>query len=129
MGSGGGSAAVGVGGVDRGGVDCELAGADGDLARLGLGDHGDPQGQHAVGVVGLDAVGVKTLDNSPSLFTISDLSRVWVVCDVYENDLSVAHVGDAVEIRVAAYPERALTGRVFANAESVEWDGWSLQTR
>ena len=33
------------------------------------------------------AAGVKTLDNSPNLFTISDLSHVWIICDVYENDL------------------------------------------
>ena len=26
---------------------------------------------------------------SPNAFTISDLSRVWVLCDVYENDLAV----------------------------------------
>ena len=34
-----------------------------------------------------NAGGVKTLDNSPNLFTISDLSSVWVLCDVYENNL------------------------------------------
>ena len=34
------------------------------------------------------SAGVKTLDNSPNLFTISDLSKVWVICDVYENDMS-----------------------------------------
>ena len=33
------------------------------------------------------AAGVKTLDNSPNLFTIADLSQVWIICDVYENDL------------------------------------------
>ncbi len=30
--------------------------------------------------------GVKSLDNTPNLFTIADLSQVWVLCDVYEND-------------------------------------------
>ena len=34
------------------------------------------------------SAGVKTLDNSPNLFTIADMSQVWVVCDVYENDLA-----------------------------------------
>ena len=58
------------------------------------------------------AAGVKTLDNSPNLFTISDLSRVWIVCDVYENDLPNVRVGDSADISVAAYPDHALTGRI-----------------
>ncbi|HEV2173776.1 MAG TPA: efflux RND transporter periplasmic adaptor subunit, partial [Nitrospira sp.] len=33
------------------------------------------------------AAGVKSLDNSPNLFTIADTSQVWIICDVYENDL------------------------------------------
>ncbi len=56
--------------------------------------------------------GVKSLDNSPSLFTIADLSRVWVLCDVYENDLAQIHLGDYAEIRLNAYPEKPLRGRV-----------------
>ena len=50
--------------------------------------------------------GIKSLDNSPNLFTIADLSQVWVLCDVYENDLGEVHVGDAAEIRLNAYPDR-----------------------
>jgi cobalt-zinc-cadmium efflux system membrane fusion protein len=45
-------------------------------------------------------------------FTISDLSSVWVVCDVYENDLSSVHVGDAAQIVLNAYPDRKISGRV-----------------
>jgi cobalt-zinc-cadmium efflux system membrane fusion protein len=58
------------------------------------------------------AGGVKTLDNSPNLLTISDLSRVWVLCDVNENDLPSVHVGDTADIRAAAYPDRVLTGQI-----------------
>jgi len=58
------------------------------------------------------AGGVKSLDNSPNLFTISDLSRVWIVCDVYENDLPAVRVGDTADIRLTAYPDRVLTGRI-----------------
>jgi cobalt-zinc-cadmium efflux system membrane fusion protein len=58
------------------------------------------------------AAGVKTLDNSPNLFTISDLSHVWIMCDVYENDLPKVHVGDTAEIRLAAYPDHPMVGRV-----------------
>ncbi len=56
--------------------------------------------------------GIRSLDNSPNLFTIADLSRVWVLCDVYENDLEDVHLGDAAEIRLNAYPERTYHGRV-----------------
>ncbi|HYM11639.1 MAG TPA: efflux RND transporter periplasmic adaptor subunit [Bryobacterales bacterium] len=56
--------------------------------------------------------GVKSLDNSPNLFTIADLSRVWVLCDVYENNLSQVHMGDFAEVRLNAYPDRPLRGRV-----------------
>ena len=59
-----------------------------------------------------NASGVKTLDNSPNLFTISDLSRVWIMCDVAESDLPTVRVGDAAELHVTAYPDRALKGRV-----------------
>jgi cobalt-zinc-cadmium efflux system membrane fusion protein len=58
------------------------------------------------------AAGVKTLDNSPNLFTITDLSRVWVLCDVYENDLASVRVGEMAEIRLAAYPGRAFSARI-----------------
>ncbi len=59
-----------------------------------------------------NAAGVKSLDNSPNLFTISDLSHVWIVCDVYENDLATVHVGDTAEVRLNAYPDRVLRGRI-----------------
>ena len=59
-----------------------------------------------------NAGGVKTLDNSPNLFTISDLSHVWIVCDVYEHDVPTVRVGDPAEIHVAALPGQVLRGRI-----------------
>lgn len=58
------------------------------------------------------AAGVKSLDNSPNLFTIADLSRVWILCDVYENNLAQVQLGDMADVRLAAYPDAALRGRV-----------------
>jgi membrane fusion protein, heavy metal efflux system len=55
---------------------------------------------------------VKSTDNSPELLTIADLSRVWVLCDVYENNLSDVGVGDEAEVRLVAYPDRPLSGTV-----------------
>jgi membrane fusion protein, heavy metal efflux system len=56
--------------------------------------------------------GVKSLDNSPNLFTIADLSHVWVMCDAYENLLPRVHVGDLAEVKLNAYPERPLRARI-----------------
>jgi membrane fusion protein, heavy metal efflux system len=57
-----------------------------------------------------NAAGVQALGSSP--FTISDLSYVWVVCDVYENDLPNVHVGDAAEVTLNAYPGKIITGQI-----------------
>jgi cobalt-zinc-cadmium efflux system membrane fusion protein len=56
--------------------------------------------------------GIKSLDNTPNLFTIANLSEVWVVCDVFENDLGDVHLGDAAEIRMNAFPDRIFKGKV-----------------
>jgi cobalt-zinc-cadmium efflux system membrane fusion protein len=45
-------------------------------------------------------------------FTISDLSHVWILCDVYENDLANVHLGETAEVRLVAYPDRVLAGRI-----------------
>lgn len=58
------------------------------------------------------AGGVKTLDNSPNLFTIADLSVVWIVCDVFENDMPNIRIGEYADIHLAAYPNRVLKGRI-----------------
>jgi cobalt-zinc-cadmium efflux system membrane fusion protein len=49
---------------------------------------------------------------SPGAFTISDLSRVWVLCDVYENDLALVTLGEEAEIRLNAYPNTVFKGRI-----------------
>ena len=50
-----------------------------------------------------NASGVQAL-TAPNPFTISDLSHVWIVCDVYENDLAQVHLGEYADIRLNAYP-------------------------
>jgi cobalt-zinc-cadmium efflux system membrane fusion protein len=55
--------------------------------------------------------GVQAL-TAPSPFTISDLASVWIVCDVWENDISRVHIGEFADIRIAAYPNRVLKGRI-----------------
>jgi cobalt-zinc-cadmium efflux system membrane fusion protein len=64
--------------------------------------------------------GVKSLDNSPNLFTIADLSTVWVICDVYEDKLSHVRVGDTAEITLNAYPDEQFAGKVINISEVLD---------
>jgi cobalt-zinc-cadmium efflux system membrane fusion protein len=57
------------------------------------------------------ASGVQGL-GSPNPFTISDLSYVWIICDVYENDLDAVHPGEYADLHLTAYPNQVLKGRV-----------------
>ena len=55
---------------------------------------------------------VHTPDNQPNLFTIANLSTVWVLCDVYENDLPSVRLGDTADVELNAYPGRVFHGRI-----------------
>jgi len=46
------------------------------------------------------------------LFNVADLSRVWVELDLYESDLGVVRIGQAVEIMPQSYPGQRFNGRV-----------------
>ena len=48
------------------------------------------------------------LAGSATAFTVADLSQVWVICDVYENDISKLQLGQEAKINVNAYPDRPL---------------------
>ncbi len=63
----------------------------------------DQQVTNAAGVQGL---------SGPNPFTISDLSYVWIICDVYENDLDAVNVGEYADIRLNAYPNQVFKGRI-----------------
>jgi len=63
----------------------------------------DQQVTNAAGVQGLPG---------PNPFTISDLSYVWIICDVYENDLDAVKVGEFADIHLNAYPNKTLKGRI-----------------
>ncbi|MEI9977784.1 MAG: efflux RND transporter periplasmic adaptor subunit [Edaphobacter sp.] len=65
----------------------------------------------AQNVTNAAAAGI-TYSGSANAFTIADLSHVWIICDVYENDLPTVHLGEKAEIRLTAYPDRVLSGVV-----------------
>jgi cobalt-zinc-cadmium efflux system membrane fusion protein len=63
----------------------------------------DQQVTNAAGVAGL---------GSPNPFTISDLEYIWVLCDVYENDLANVRLGEKADIRLNAYPDQVFPGTI-----------------
>ncbi|HML15417.1 MAG TPA: efflux RND transporter periplasmic adaptor subunit [Bryobacteraceae bacterium] len=58
-----------------------------------------------------NAAGLQAL-TLPAPFTISDLSHVWIICDVYENNMAQVHLGEFADIHLVAYPNRVLKGRI-----------------
>lgn len=81
-------------------------GADGDGARFSV---RSPLGGT---VVAKDAVRGELVEPERELFTVADLSRVWIWIDVYERQLRDVAVGDTVQVRLDAYPDADLEGRV-----------------
>jgi cobalt-zinc-cadmium efflux system membrane fusion protein len=55
--------------------------------------------------------GVQAL-TAPNPFTISDLSKVWIICDVYENNMEQVHIGEYADVHLVAYPKLVLKGRI-----------------
>lgn len=64
------------------------------------------QNTTAAGAAGLTATG------AAGSLTIADLTHVWVVCDVYENDLAQVHVGEEADITLDAFPGQVRKGRI-----------------
>jgi len=63
----------------------------------------DQQVTNSSGVQGL---------SGPNPFTISDVSYVWIICDVYENDLDAVKVGEYADVRLNAFPNQVVRGRI-----------------
>ncbi len=51
-------------------------------------------------------------DNSQNLFTIADLSTVYVLVNVYESDISKIQTGDPVKITTLSYPDKVFDGKI-----------------
>ena len=50
--------------------------------------------------------------STPNPFTISDLTTVWIVCDVYESDMANVRVGQPADLKLNAYPDKVLKGKI-----------------
>ncbi len=85
------------------GLDKDHPGGIVDVVAPVSGTITDQQVTNAAGVQGL---------SGPNPFTISDLSHVWIVCDVHENELAHVRLGEYADIRLNAYPDKVLKGRI-----------------
>jgi RND family efflux transporter MFP subunit len=93
----------------------QLLGADGD------GGSASKSQQNATANVPAPIDGIITerlanvglnVDPTTKLFTVVDLSNVWIVADVYERDLQRVREGPRATVTTTAYPDRRLEGRV-----------------
>ena len=66
---------------------------------------------------------------SPAPYAVSDLSVKWMFGDVLESESPLFHVGQTVEVRVMAYPDRVFTGKVNKVYETVDPNVHTLQIR
>ncbi|MCX7102666.1 MAG: efflux RND transporter periplasmic adaptor subunit [Methylobacter sp.] len=64
-----------------------------------------------------------------ALFTVANLSHVWVVAELPEQQASWAHKGDEAEVTIAALPETALSGRIIYVADMVDPDTRTVTVR
>lgn len=64
-----------------------------------------------------------------SLFTIADLSALWVWIDLFERDLPLVHVGDDVAIVADAVPGRTFIGKIGYIRDEVDRDTRAVRAR
>ena len=69
------------------------------------------------------------VDPSTPSFAVADLSTVWVEAEVAERDLGAVQVGDAVQVKVSAFPERVFAGRVTYISDQLETTTGTVKVR
>ena len=71
-------------------------------------------------VLAIGATPGELVDTSREIFTLADLSLVWVMADVPERELAAVKPGAAVAIAVEAWPGRRFPGRVAYVADQLD---------
>jgi cobalt-zinc-cadmium efflux system membrane fusion protein len=61
-------------------------------------------------------------DSTQALMTVADLSRVWVTASVPEKDIALIAKGQAVDVRLVAYPDQVLHGIVLFVSDVLDTD-------
>lgn len=95
----------------------QLLGVTGDaIEALGEGKNAEPTTSVPAPIGGVVTERVANtglnVDQATPLFTVVDLSTVWVVVDVFESDFARVRVGNPASIVTTAYPDRVMEGLV-----------------
>jgi membrane fusion protein, heavy metal efflux system len=75
------------------------------------------------------AAGEYRNDTNAPLMTIANLSTVWVSADVPESSLRLVHVGERVDVTLAAYPNETFHARVMRIADTVDPQTRTIKVR
>jgi membrane fusion protein, heavy metal efflux system len=71
----------------------------------------------------------RSLDNATAIATIANIDTVWIVGDVFERDLASLKPGREVEIRVPAYSDLKLSGRIANVGDALDPNTHTLKVR
>ena len=80
-------------------------------------------------VIGRHATAGEVVSDGSSLFMVSDLSRVWVVGRVYEQDVAAARIGAAAVVSLQAYPGKEWPGEVSYVSHTLDTHTRTLDIR
>jgi membrane fusion protein, heavy metal efflux system len=59
-------------------------------------------------------------DNGDTLYTVADLSTMWLKTQLPENDIALIRIGQEVEVKFSAFPERIFKARITAIAAATD---------
>jgi cobalt-zinc-cadmium efflux system membrane fusion protein len=68
-------------------------------------------------------------DNTQNLFTVADLSTVYVLVNVYESDISKIQTGDPVEVTTLSYPDKVFSGKIDRIDNMLDPDNKAMHAR
>jgi cobalt-zinc-cadmium efflux system membrane fusion protein len=68
-------------------------------------------------------------DNSTNLFTIADLSDVYVLINIYESDIANIQTGDPVKITTLSYPDKVFDGKIDKIYDMIDPDDKVIKAR
>ena len=112
--------------------------SDADLTKLSptSGESPHREASHAILRAPFDGVVTKydiaqgeVVEPERELFTVTDLSQVWVLADIYEKDITKVRAGTDAVVRVDAYPDRTFSGRVTYVSDLIDPQTRSAKAR
>ena len=80
-------------------------------------------------ILGIHLTAGASVDSLTSLMTIADLSQVWATFDVYEQDVALVQVGQRIEARSVAYPDRVFAGTTVFVSPQVDQHTRTIKVR